>query len=246
MIRARRVNWFNAWFSGHARSRIRDTFGAVRVRGLEAARKHASAGSVLLVSNHTSWWDPLVALHVSTHLLGLAGHAMMDAKNLRRLPFFALVGGFGVELGNHEDGVAAIRYAAELLETPQNLVWVFPQGAERPIHERPLGFKRGAGEIARMAPKARVLPLGLQYEFGGVEKPTLWLSFGDVVPTGQDAGKNRTAQEEAVTTELERIEGAIGGSGAGEFATYWRMKDSAVGMAMERALAMMTGWSVRG
>lgn len=244
MIRARRVNWFNAWFSGHARSRIRNTFGEVRVRGLEQAHAEAREGAVLLVSNHTSWWDPLVALHVATHLLGKAGHAMMDAKNLRRLPFFGLVGGFGVELGKPDDGAQVIEYAAELLQTPENLVWVFPQGAERPIHERPLGFRRGSGEIARLAPQARVLPLGLWYEFGGVEKPTLWLSFGDVVKSTDDAGQNRAAQEEAVTGELLRIEKAIGRSGTGEFVANWKTPRNYVGVAMERMLAGMTKWWV--
>jgi len=246
MIRARRVGWFNAWFSGHARSRIRNTFGEVRVRGLDRAKEYAGSAPLLVVSNHTSWWDPLVALHVSTHMLATAGHAMMDAKNLRRLPFFAMVGAFGVDLDNPADGAAVIRYAARLLDTPQNLVWVFPQGTERPIHERPLGFRAGSGEIARVAKKAKVLPVGLRYEFGGVERPTLWLSFGEVVAAGRDPGKNRAAQEEAVTAEMDRIEKALGGAGAGDFATYWRMKESAVGMAMERALAMMTGWWVGG
>ncbi len=246
MIRARRVNWFNTWFSGHARSRIRNTFGEVRAHGLDAAQKVAAEGPVLVVSNHTSWWDPLVALHVSTHMLGLAGHAMMDAKNLRRLPFFGLVGGFGVELGNPKDGAAVIGYAAELLETPNNLVWVFPQGAERPIHERPLGFRRGAGEIARLAKNARVLPIALHYEFGGSEQPTLWLSFGDVVASTQDTAQNQAAQEQSVTVELERIEKALGHKSGLEFVTYWKRPKPLVGMAMERVLAMMTGWWVRG
>lgn len=245
MIRARRVGWFNAWFCGHARSRIRNTFGEVRVRGLDAARACAQSAPLLIVSNHTSWWDPLVVLHVSTHMLGTAGHAMMDAKNLRRLPFFALVGAFGVELGNRADGVAVIQYAAELLETPNNMVWVFPQGMERPVTERPLGFRAGAGKLAQIARNAKVLPIGLRYEFGGTERPTLWISIGEAVVAGDDAAKNRAMQEEAVTEELDRIDKALGGDGADEFATYWRMRGNLVGVAMERMLAGMTRWWVR-
>jgi 1-acyl-sn-glycerol-3-phosphate acyltransferase len=244
MIRARRVGWFNAWFCGHARSRIRNTFGEVRVRGLETARAYAAEAPLLVVSNHTSWWDLLVALHVWTHMLGTAGHAMMDAKNLRRLPFFALVGAFGVDLDNAADGAAVIRYAARLLEAPGNLVWVCPQGAERPITERPLGFRAGSGEIARVAKKAKVLPVGIRYEFGGTERPTLWISFGEAVPAGRDTAKNRALQEEAVTGEMDRIEKAVRGEGAEEFVTYWRMRASFVGLAMERTLAGMTRWWV--
>lgn len=244
MIRARRVGWFNAWFSGHARSRIRNTFGEVRVRGLDAARASAAEVPLLILSNHTSWWDPLVALHISTHMLGTVGHALMDAKNLRRVPFFGLVGAFGVDLDQPADGAAAIRYAARLLEEPQHMVWVFPQGAERPIHERPLGFRAGTGEIARVAKKAKVLPVGFYYQFGGVEKPTLWISFGEVLGAGRDTAKNREAQEAAVTAELDRIDKALAGEGLGEFATQWRSKESALARLMERMLAWMTGWWV--
>lgn len=244
MIRSRRVGWFNAWFCGVARSRIRNTFGEVRVRGLEEARVCAQRAPLLVVSNHTSWWDPLVALHVSTHMLGTAGHAMMDAKNLRRLPFFALVGAFGVDLSDPADGAAVIRYGARLLETPNNLVWVFPQGTERPVTERPLGFRAGSGEVARVAKKAIVLPVGIRYEFGGAERPTMWISIGEAVAAGRDTAKNRAMQEEAVTRELDRIEQAVRGDGAAEFATYWRMRADLVGGAMEKMLAGMTRWWV--
>jgi 1-acyl-sn-glycerol-3-phosphate acyltransferase len=245
MIQARRSHWFNAWFSGHARSRIRNTFGEVRVRGLDAARAKTKDAPLLVVSNHTSWWDPLVALHVSTHLLEKAGHALMDAKNLRRLPFFALVGGFGVDLTDRADGAAAIAYGAKLLDTAENLVWIFPQGAERPSSERPLGFRRGSGEIARMVDKAPVLPLGIRYEFGGVEQPTLWLSFGETIQSGPDAAKNKDVQEASVTEELDRIDRALRGDGANDFAVYWKTPENYVGLAMERMLALMTGWWVK-
>ena len=244
MIRARRVGWFNTWFCGVARSRIRNTFGAVRVRGLEAAQACAASAPLLVVSNHTAWWDPLVALHVAKHMLGMAGHAMMDAKNLRRLPFFALVGAFGVDMDNPADGAAVIRYAARILETPNNLVWVFPQGTERPVTERPLGFRPGSGEVARVAKKAKVLPVGIRYEFGGTERPTLWISIGEAVVAGRDGAKNRAMQEEAVTTEMDRIEKAIRGDEADEFATYWQKREDLVGVAMEKMLAGMTRWWV--
>jgi 1-acyl-sn-glycerol-3-phosphate acyltransferase len=214
------------------------------VRGLDAARAHAAEAPLLVVSNHTSWWDPLVALHVSTHMLGMAGHAMMDAKNLRRLPFFALVGAFGVDRDNPTDGAAVIRYAARILETPGNLVWVFPQGMERPVTERPLGFRAGSGEVARVAKKAKVLPVGLRYEFGRTERPTMWISFGEVVPAGRDSAKNRITQKEAVTAQMDGIERAVRGEGAEEFATYWRMRANFVGFAAERVLAGMTRWWV--
>ena len=42
------------------------------------------------------------------------------------------------------DGASAMRYAARLLDRPRRLVWIFPQGAERPVTLRPLG-RMGVG-----------------------------------------------------------------------------------------------------
>ncbi|XYH99135.1 lysophospholipid acyltransferase family protein [Sorangium sp. So ce1128] len=236
MIPARKHRWFNAWFAAHARSRIHGAFGAVLARGVEAARALSAEAPLLLVANHSSWWDPLVILHVSQHLLGADGYAMMNADNLRRLPFFALVGAFGVDLDLPSDGMAAIRYAARLLERPGRAVWIFAQGQERPSDERPLGFRAGAAQVARAARRARVLPVALRYEFAGEERPRLYLAIGEPVapPLGsrepdaaaapeegaarraprparapRDTEAVRAAQELAVTAELDRIHRAI-------------------------------------
>lgn len=251
MIPAKRSDWFNAWFSGHARSRIHATFQEVRAFGLAEARALAAEAPLLILSNHTSWWDPLVAIHASTHLLGTEGHAMMDAKNLRRLPFFALVGAFGVDLDKPSDGAAAMRYAARLLDGPRKMVWVYPQGRERPVTERPLGFRPGSAEIARVAKKARILPVGLRYEHGGAEKPSLWMSFGPPLTAERDTTKGRMLQEEAVTAELDRIDRAIVAERDGDvqsaFEVLHRIEPSRVAAFMERMLAAMTRpWVMRG
>ncbi|WP_437725361.1 lysophospholipid acyltransferase family protein [Sorangium sp. So ce861] len=257
MIPARKHRWFNAWFAAHARSRIHGAFGAVLARGVEAARALSAEAPLLLVANHSSWWDPLVILHASVHLLGADAYAMMNAENLRRLPFFALVGAFGVDLDAPADGTAAVRYAARLLDRPGRAVWIFAQGRERPSDERPLGFRAGAAQIARVARRARVLPVGLRYEFAGEERPRLYLSFGD--PMGgdsmggepreaRDTEAARAAQERAVTAELDRIHRAIaeaaGAAGlpldVGGFRWVHRAEPSAIGRAAERLLAHWT------
>lgn len=206
MIPANKGRWFNAWFAGHARGRIHGTFGRVIVRGLGAVRSAAAERPILAVSNHTSWWDPLVILHASTHLLGTDGHAMMDAKNLRRLPFFGRVGAFGVDLTDPGDGARAMKYAAKLLDRAGKLVWIFPQGAERPLAERPLGFRPGAAHVARVAKRAAVFPAAIAYVFAAEERPRLYVSFGpEIEGDRRDAGESVGRMERAVMTELDAI-----------------------------------------
>jgi 1-acyl-sn-glycerol-3-phosphate acyltransferase len=242
VIPARKSRAFNAWFAGHARARIEKTFGRVLVRGLARAREIAAEAPIVAVSNHTSWWDPLVILHASQHLLGTDGHALMDAKNLRRLPFFSLVGAFGVDLDRAADGAASVRYAARLLDRPGRLVWIFPQGAERPVTERPLGFREGAAHVARVAKRAVTLPAALRYEFAGEELPRLYLSFGAPLPYERDVARACAAQEAAVLAELDAIDAAIAGRpAAGEGFELLHRRDPAwLGSLAERMLATLT------
>lgn len=208
MIPAAKSAWFTRWFSHVARSRIRATFDHVHFRGVDRFRSAASK-PVLLVSNHTCFWDPLVAVWSTNRVAKTDSYALMDGKNLRRLPFFRKVGAFGVDLDEPRDGGLAIRYAARLLQRAGTLVWVFPQGDERPITERPLAFRKGAAAIARLSPDAVVLPMALRYEFGERERPVLHISVGEPLPHHRDVDAGQAAQEQAVADLLDELDELI-------------------------------------
>jgi 1-acyl-sn-glycerol-3-phosphate acyltransferase len=242
LIPSRRSAAFTAWFAGHARGRIHKSFGRVFVRGLARAREVAGRAPILVVSNHTSWWDPLVLLHASEHLLRTEGHALMDARNLRRLPFFSLVGAFGVDLDEPSDGAAAVRHAARLLDRPGRMVWIFPQGDERPITERPLGFRGGAAQVARVARSAVTIPAAIRYEHAAEELPRLYLSFGAALPYDRDVAAARASEEAAVLTEMSAIEASISGKSVegDAFELVHRRDPAWPSVLAERMLAVMT------
>ena len=242
MIASRRSALFTAWFAGHARGRIHRGFGRVHVRGLAEAREIVARAPILIVSNHTSWWDPLVLLHASEHLLRTEGHAMMDAKNLRRLPFFSLVGAFGVDLDEPSDGASAVRHAARLLDRPGRMVWIFPQGDERPITERPLAFRGGAAQVARVAKSAVTIPAAIRYEHAGEELPRLYLSFGAPLPYERDVNAARASEEAAVLAEMATIDAAIQAKSEAQsgFELVHRRDPSWLSVLAERMLAFMT------
>lgn len=240
MIEARKSRLFNSFFAGHARARLARTFETVRVRGLDAARARVAREPLLFVSNHTAWWDPLLAIHLSNHLLDADAFAMMDAKNLRALPFFGRVGAFGVDLDDPRDGARAIRYAARLLDRPKRLVWVFAQGRERPITERPLVFRAGSAEVSRVA-KVRVVPVALRYEFGATERPSVFVSMGEALELDRDVARGRAAQELGVTRELDAIDAAVRSGKGDDFHVTLRARATPLAGFAARALAWLTG-----
>jgi 1-acyl-sn-glycerol-3-phosphate acyltransferase len=221
------VTWFLA---RDAEARLRRSFDAWHVGGISKLRGILATRSVLVVSNHTSWWDPIVLQWLCHRVLQCDAYAMMDARNLERLPFFRRVGAFGVDLTSARDGVRAIQYGAGLLERPGRLVWIFPQGKETPI-TRPLVFRPGAAAIARRA-RAAVVPVGIRYELGATAKPTLWVSIGAEID-----GMTTSAQEAAVGAELARIDAALEDN---DFPVLHRSSESTMFRFAESALSWLT------
>lgn len=241
MIPADKSRFMSAWLARDAQSRVNSTFGRVLCRGVQDAVDALSQSPLLVVSNHTSYWDPLVALLFSVRILRADGYAMMDATNLRRLPFFRKVGAFGVDLDDARDGARAIRYGAKLLSGPGKLLWVFPQGKEVPAVEAPLVFRGGSAEIARVAKHARTLPVGIRYVFAGERLPRLYVSIGAPLAHDRDTERARAAQETAVAAELAHIADALASPDGndGFEVRSWR-EDGAIFRLAQRALAWMT------
>jgi Acyltransferase len=246
MIPADKRKLFNRWFAGHARSRVQAQFSSVRVFGLPAACVNARAGATLMVANHTAWWDPMLAIYLSNFVFYSDAYAMMDAKNLAALPFFKRVGAFGVDLDNPADGARALRYSAKLLTrkaigNAQRMVWIFPQGAERPSTE-PLEFRPGSAEIARLAKGCTVQPVAIRYEFVGEELPRIYLSFGAALQPPRDVAAGRITQQNAVARELGRIDDHLRGTrGADVFEILVQQKPRLLAPFFARVL----GWWVK-
>jgi 1-acyl-sn-glycerol-3-phosphate acyltransferase len=181
-----------------------------------------------------------VILYVAVRVLGTEAYALMDAKNLRTLPFFGKVGAFGVDMDDPADGARAIRYATKLLDRPGRLVWIFPQGREVPITACPLDFRGGGAEIARVAKGATVFPAAIRYEHGSRPEPSVYVSFGAPLAREEDVARARPLQEQAVSGELTRIDRALVTGDLSGLALLHERRPSLVGALLQRALAWLT------
>lgn len=232
--------WFTRFFARHAQGRIRRTFGRVLVAGLPELREVTARQPVLVIANHTTWWDPLVAIWLTNFELDVDSYAMMDATNLRRLPFFEKVGAFGVDRADPKSGAAAVRAAARLLARPGRLVWIYPEGEERSPHAA-LALERGAAAVARVARDAVVVPIATRFVFAAEEAPELWIDVGAPLPAERDLAIAVERQTRAIAAGLERIDRCLAARTLEGFRVVHQRPPSALGKLAERALA----WLVR-
>jgi hypothetical protein len=242
VIAASKWNPFARWFAGRSEARMRAQFGALRVEGLDELVHTSRDAPVLCVTNHSSWWDGLAVLVLSQRVPGRDAYALMDARKLAELRFFALAGGIGVDLDSHRDGARVLRHAATLLDRPGRILWWFPQGAEQPSHA-PLRFRAGAARLAQLVPTAKVVPVGLRYRFGASARPEACVSIGSALVLGRaraDGPADTSAMEAAVASRLARIDDP---SFTGD--AWWHAPESVADRALVRALDVVSGLLLR-
>jgi len=102
--------------------------------------------SILLIANHYSFWDSLILFCVGDKIFGKKFHVMVLEETLRKEPFLKYGGAFSVKK-NTEDVLLSLDYAAKLLNDPNNLVLIFPQGQLSPNFTSHIKFEKGVQRI---------------------------------------------------------------------------------------------------
>lgn len=135
--------WF---FDLYFRLKMKMHFRGISIEGDEPE----PGKPVLLLQNHFSWWDGYWSFYLSRRFFQKKFHVMMLEKQLRKRMFINRCGAFSVQ-PESRDLVQSVTYAARLLNNPQNLVCLYPQGEIQSQHVHPVRFKKGASRIIQQA-----------------------------------------------------------------------------------------------
>jgi len=144
---------------------------------LEGIEKHA----VLLIGNHSTWWDGFLGWQLNRKLLKKKFFIMMLEENLKKMWFFRKIGAFSINPGNRTM-IESLKYAAELLKVPQNMVQFYPQGQLYSLYERTFQFNKGLGVILKNNMHVDIVFYAMFIDYGSNEKPYLNI-FLDKVDT---------------------------------------------------------------
>lgn len=189
-----------AWYG---RRLLRSSFARLWIHG---AMPNVSRPLIAAV-NHSAWWDPVVALHLSHEPFRRDQYGIMEGAQLLRYPFFRRIGGFGVTTASPSDARALADLATKLLSTGSRmLLWVFPQGRLLPA-SAPLHFRSGVVRIARRCADAVVVPIAIRYPMLGERRPECIVRIGEPADIGGGSVAEATRSlEVAVAGELSAID----------------------------------------
>lgn len=204
---------FVRFFAWYVRRMFRQRFYAVH---LALGTRHVLASvanspkPLIVAMNHSSWWDPLVALLVGRVLCpDRSGCAPMDARMLAKFGMFRRLGIFGIDPDDARGLPALVGYVLERFEREARpTLWITPQGRFMDVRE-PVVLRPGVAAIAaRAALGTNVVALGVEYAFWIDQKPEVFLRLARVEPPAPPA--THTAGARPSTADWHRaIEGTM-------------------------------------
>jgi chlorobactene lauroyltransferase len=228
MIETRRNRLFEGIFLPYTRHIMRRQFYGVHVGGLEHVERLDRMRPVIFVCNHSSWWDGMLAFVLSKDIFHLESFAMMEEKQMRRYPFFRMIGAFSVVRESPRQAVESMRYAASVFTKPNVALWIYPQGVLLANDIRPLRVYPGVARIAAMLDGVQLVPVAHRYEFLLEQRPEAFTLVGEPwTPTKDaDAGDLTVEVERRLTGVLDQLRSAVARGDLGGCTTILRGRSS--------------------
>jgi 1-acyl-sn-glycerol-3-phosphate acyltransferase len=128
--------------------------------------------SILLIANHFSFWDSLILYIVCHKLLKKKFYVMVRQDTTVQLKYLKYGGAFSVNKRSR-DMLQSLDYAAELLNDPQNLVLIFPQGKLYSNFVNDIHFEKGIAKvIAKAQGKFQLVAAATFVQYLKHKKPT--------------------------------------------------------------------------
>lgn len=140
---------------------------------------------ILMIGNHTSWWDGFLAQYINLEIFNRRLHIMMLEEQLRQRMFLNKTGAYSIKKG-HRSALESLQYTAEILSDPGNLAILYPQGKIHSILDFPVKFESGWYNLFRYLdhPIQMVFYITL-FDYFSSSKPELHIYLYDYAYEGK-------------------------------------------------------------
>jgi hypothetical protein len=130
----------------------------------------------LLLANHSSWWDGFLVYLLNKRVYKKQFYLMMLEEQLQKNRFFSNLGAFSINPGHPRNIRATLDYCVDVLEQPDSLLVIFPQGELLPWGIRPLGFKAGITKVLQQhVNPVNLILLAIKIEYLKAQRPQVFM-----------------------------------------------------------------------
>lgn len=175
MIKARHTRtgvWFFRKYSNFFLGR---NFKSISILGdFEESNK-----SVLVISNHFSWWDGFIQLILNDRVFKKVFHVMMLEEQLKRYMILNKAGAFSIKKKSR-DIIESLGYCNEILENKNNLLLIFPQGETQSLYKQIFVFEKGLTNLLKKENTSLIFNVNLVDYFSD-KKPHLTIYYKEYI-----------------------------------------------------------------
>ncbi|MDZ5473824.1 lysophospholipid acyltransferase family protein [Bacillus sp. 31A1R] len=173
MIYPKKSKMFERVFYYYLNYSFRKHFYKVHV---DVSKLHIPEGPVLVLLNHSNWWDGLVSFYLNQTVFKKDSYAVMSKKGIEDYPFFRKIGAFSVDPNSPKSLMKSLQFAKELLDD-NKYVWMFPQGKEEHLEKRPLEFMKGPAYLIEKSKSISIVMIALYYTYTHHQKPEIFIKM---------------------------------------------------------------------
>lgn len=144
MKTSRRKDFASYLFHRYVRWWMHRRFKSVEVMPFKPMEGH----SVFFLINHFSWWDGFFGNYLAEFHLKRKFHILMQHDHFKKHFYFNYIGAYPLKKSSR-DMVETLRYTAELLSDPENMVVIFPQGELQSNHITHIHVEKGIDRVIK-------------------------------------------------------------------------------------------------
>ena len=134
-------------------------------------------GAILVISNHTSWWDGFWINYLNENRFQRKFTFLMREDQLQKHWYFKHTGGIPINKGSRS-AIKSLAYCAQLLNSPNYLLLVFPQGEIQTMHATTFKFEKGIERIMANCPEnVQMIFAANLIDYFSNAKPTLSIYY---------------------------------------------------------------------
>ncbi len=150
---------------------IQRNFNSVNIYG-----EFADNGKpVLVIANHISWWDGFWIEYLNLKKIHRKFHFMMLEEQLKKHWYFQYIGGYSIKKKSRNI-IESLNYSIELLQQPENVVLMFPQGQIHSLYNDNVHFESGIERIIhKVSPDTQILFTANLVDYLSDSKPNLFI-----------------------------------------------------------------------
>ncbi len=130
---------------------------------------------VLVIAHHVSWWDGFWVEYLNKEKIYRKFHFMMLEEQLEKHWYFQYSGGYSIKKKSRNI-IESLNYSIELLQQPENLVLMFPQGQIHSMHNDIVHFEKGVERIIQnVSPETQIIFVANLVDYFSDSKPNLYI-----------------------------------------------------------------------